>query len=39
LRVALEEAQTRKHRDGYTKAPVKKGELDVWEGEHAWGEG
>jgi len=28
----------RRHRDGYRRKPVRKGEFDVWEREQAWGE-
>jgi len=42
LRVALREVRARdlekKHREGYARAPVKKGEFDVWEAEQSWGE-
>ena len=27
-----------KHREGYLKRPVKRGEFDAWETEHHWGE-
>lgn len=27
----------RKHREGYLKKPVKKGEFDLWEQEQVWG--
>jgi metal-responsive CopG/Arc/MetJ family transcriptional regulator len=27
-----------KHRAGYLKRPVKRGEFDAWETEHKWGE-
>ena len=43
LRAALAGMRTRdlerKHRDGYARKPVKKGEFDVWEGEQVWGDG
>jgi predicted transcriptional regulator len=26
----------RKHREGYTRKPVKKGEFDIWEAEQSW---
>ncbi len=26
----------RKHREGYTRKPVKRREFDIWEGEQAW---
>jgi metal-responsive CopG/Arc/MetJ family transcriptional regulator len=29
----------RKHREGYQRKPVKRGEFSVWENEHAWGQG
>ena len=42
LRVALGKVQMkeleRKHRDGYKRKPVGKGEFSVWEEEQAWGE-
>jgi len=42
LRVALREVRTRelekRHREGYAKAPVRKGEFDGWEGEQTWGD-
>ncbi len=28
--------QERKHREGYQRHPVQKGEFDVWEDEQAW---
>jgi metal-responsive CopG/Arc/MetJ family transcriptional regulator len=28
----------RKHREGYTRKPVKRGEFSVWQDEQAWGE-
>lgn len=41
LRSALEQLRVkeleRKHREGYRKKPVKKGEFDLWEQEQAWG--
>jgi metal-responsive CopG/Arc/MetJ family transcriptional regulator len=45
-RAALEEAlgrvraraQEQKHRDGYRRQPVKRGEFNVWEAEQAWTE-
>ena len=40
LRVALREVRARemenRQREGYAKAPVRKGEFDVWESEQAW---
>lgn len=40
LRSALEQLRVkeleRKHREGYRKKPVKKGEFDLWEQEQAW---
>lgn len=43
LRRALERlevaAQEERHRAGYARKPVKKGELGGWEREQAWGEG
>jgi Arc/MetJ family transcription regulator len=42
LRAALERLRTRelerRHREGYRRAPVRKGEFDAWEREHAWGD-
>jgi len=42
LREALEKlkvsGQEVRHRRGYEQRPVKDGEFDVWESEHAWGE-
>ena len=42
LRAALHGVRTRelerRHRKGYEKAPARKGEFDVWEIEHAWGD-
>ena len=42
LRSALERIRVqeleRKHREGYTKKPVKKGECGIWEREQVWGE-
>ena len=42
LRDALEKHHTvqleRKHRQGYEKHPVKKGEVDVWASEQEWGD-
>jgi metal-responsive CopG/Arc/MetJ family transcriptional regulator len=28
----------RKHREGYARKPVKRGEFSVWEGEQIWGD-
>jgi len=28
----------RKHREGYKRKPVKKGEFDIWHAEQAWGD-
>jgi metal-responsive CopG/Arc/MetJ family transcriptional regulator len=43
LRAALARMRTRelerKHRDGYARKPVKKGEFDVWESEQVWADG
>ena len=36
-RLAIGELE-RKHRRGYQRKPVRKGEFDVWEKEHAWGD-
>lgn len=42
LRSALEQLRVRelerKHREGYAKKPVKKGEFDIWEREQVWGD-
>jgi metal-responsive CopG/Arc/MetJ family transcriptional regulator len=42
LRVALREVRAldmeKRQREGYAKAPVRKGEFDVWESEQAWGD-
>ena len=42
LREALERAEAleleRKHREGYQRHPVTKGEFDVWEREQDWGD-
>jgi metal-responsive CopG/Arc/MetJ family transcriptional regulator len=42
LRSALEAVRRkdleRRHRDGYARRPVRKGEFDVWETEQAWGD-
>ncbi len=42
LRVAIGKVQMKelekKHRDGYRRKPVGKGEFSVWEEEQAWGE-
>lgn len=42
LRTALATLATReldrRHREGYLKKPAKRGEFDVWEKEHAWGD-
>ena len=41
LHSALEQLRVkeleRKHREGYHKKPVKKGEFDLWEQEQVWG--
>jgi metal-responsive CopG/Arc/MetJ family transcriptional regulator len=43
LRAALAKHQIeeleRRHRLGYEKHPVRKGEFDVWHGEQCWGDG
>ena len=40
LRAALEEIRTKelenKHRQGYERKPVKRGEFDAWEKEQVW---
>jgi len=28
----------KKHREGYAKRPVKRGEFDVWDSEQKWGD-
>jgi metal-responsive CopG/Arc/MetJ family transcriptional regulator len=42
LREALREVRAREleksHREGYAKAPVRKGEFDGWERKQAWGD-
>lgn len=42
LKDALEKIRTEdleaRHREGYRRYPPKKGEFDVWEKEHAWGD-
>jgi metal-responsive CopG/Arc/MetJ family transcriptional regulator len=42
LRSALEQlrmaALERKHRAGYERKPVKRGEFDVWSNEQTWGD-
>jgi metal-responsive CopG/Arc/MetJ family transcriptional regulator len=42
LRAALArrrtEALERKHRAGYRRRPVAKGEFDVWQGQQKWGD-
>lgn len=42
LRFALKEARVRKlesrHRQGYKRKPVKRGEFSDWESEQVWGE-
>jgi hypothetical protein len=42
LQAALQELRTaeleRRHREGYRKKPVRKGELDGWENEQVWPE-
>lgn len=35
-RLRLQELE-RKHREGYAKKPVKRGEFDIWEREQVWG--
>ena len=34
-KIRIEELE-RKHREGYLKHPVKKGEFDIWEDEQVW---
>ena len=36
-RVAEQELEL-KHREGYQRKPAQRGEFDVWEAEHAWGD-
>ena len=42
LRIALARVRIKKmeerHRQGYARRPVRCGEFDVWEAEHAWGD-
>ena len=42
LRAAMAQARQRelerKHREGYRKKPVRKGEFSAWESQQAWGE-
>jgi metal-responsive CopG/Arc/MetJ family transcriptional regulator len=42
LKAALEEIRIReleaRHCEGYRRHPPKKGEFDIWEKEHAWGD-
>lgn len=42
LRTALkrirDEGEEQRHRAGYMRKPVKKGEFDIWEDEQVWGE-
>lgn len=42
LRSALKEVRVRdlesKHREGYKRKPVKRGEFSDWESEHVWGD-
>ena len=42
LRSALKEVRIRelesKHREGYKRKPVKRGEFSDWETEHVWGD-
>lgn len=38
LKALTERQLEAKHRAGYRKLPVKRGEFDVWETEHRWGE-
>ncbi len=42
LRSALKSLRVKqlekKHRDGYKRMPVNRGEFTVWEGEQAWGD-
>ena len=43
LRTALkrirDEGEEQRHRAGYVRKPIKKGEFDIWEDEQVWGEG
>ena len=40
LKMALKEVQMseleRKHREGYRRKPVQRGEFDIWEAEQVW---
>jgi len=42
LKAALAQLRTqaleRRHREGYRRKPVKRGEFDLWEGEQSWGQ-
>lgn len=38
LKRIRDEGQEQKHRAGYVRKPVKKGEFDIWEDEQVWGE-
>ena len=42
LRTALkrvrDEGEEQRHRAGYVRKPIKKGEFDIWEDEQIWGE-
>jgi metal-responsive CopG/Arc/MetJ family transcriptional regulator len=42
LRSALKEVRVKeletKHREGYKRKPVKRGEFSDWESEHVWGD-
>lgn len=42
LRTALkrirDEGEEQRHRAGYVRKPVRKGEFDIWEDEQIWGE-
>ena len=38
LKRIRDEGQEQKHRAGYVRKPVEKGEFDIWEDEQVWGE-
>jgi len=42
LRSALKEVRVKeleaRHREGYKRKPVKRGEFSIWESEHVWGD-
>jgi len=36
-RISVKELE-RRHREGYARKPVKKGEFDIWKDEQVWGD-